>query len=200
MAARAKWRSSLGTLRADGPRQWIFTILLRYFLHETLWSATFFWSSGSPTNNWPNCSPAEQAEEKKQENQRFFFRLTRLNVKSLSQERLAKKDQFTIDQRKAGRVKPIDIFATQKNFTTLPTAAFIGYNIVNITEGQAGVAFPIHLFRTFLGGAFEDQLALSISVPSAQFVELPAIDAFNLINNFCSSPKTKKYCLRAKLA
>ena len=65
---------------------------------------------------------------------------------------------------------------------------------MNITEGDAGVAFPIHLFRIFLGGAFEDQLALSISVPSAQLVELPAIDAFGVLNNFCRSPKTNQYC------
>jgi hypothetical protein len=139
-------------------------------------------------------SQAEQAEEKRQENQRFFFRLTRLDVRSLIKTDWQKRINLP-STGQSGSSKPVDIFATQKNFTTLPTAAFIGYNIVNITEGQAGVAFPVHLFRTFLGGAFEDQLALSISVPSAQFVELPAIDAFNTMIGFCGSPRTKKYCL-----
>jgi hypothetical protein len=123
----------------------------------------------------------------------FFFRLTRLSVKSILKNDLLKRINLPSTAQGVPN-KPIDIFSTQKSITTLPTAAFIGYNIVNITEGDAGVAFPIHLFRTFLGGAFEDQLALSISVPSAQLVELPAIDAFNVLKDFCRSPKTNQYC------
>jgi hypothetical protein len=123
----------------------------------------------------------------------FFYRLTRLDVKTIIKNDLLKR--INLPQTAQGTSdKPVDIFSTQKNITALPTAAFIGYNIVNITEGDAGVAFPVHLFRTFLGGAFEDQLALSISVPSAQLVELPAIDAFHVLSNYCHNKNTKQYC------
>jgi hypothetical protein len=144
-------------------------------------------------------SPDDLAKEKEKAETRYYFRLTRLDVRTLLRRDWQKRLNLpTTPQNASG--KPIDVFTTQKTFTTLPTAAFIGYNIVNITEGEAGVAFPIHLFRTFFGGAFEDQLALSISVPSAQLVELPAIDAFNVFKNFCYGAKTKLYCEEPNLA
>jgi hypothetical protein len=88
----------------------------------------------------------------------------------------------------------VDLFKTPSKFAHLPVTAYPGINIVNISQSELGAAFPVNVFRVFFGAVFSDQLALSISVPSAVDVELPAVDAYQVIGNFCSAKSTRDLC------
>jgi hypothetical protein len=87
-----------------------------------------------------------------------------------------------------------DVFKTRSTFTTLPVAAFPGLNVVHISQGDLGAAFPINVFKTVIAAAFSDQMALSISIPSAFSVELPMADAYTRFVRFCESRATRTMC------
>jgi hypothetical protein len=87
-----------------------------------------------------------------------------------------------------------DMFKTRSTFTNLPVAAFPGLNVVHISQGDLGAAFPISVFKTVIAAAFSDQMALSISIPSALSVELPMADAYNRFVRFCESRATRAMC------
>jgi hypothetical protein len=97
----------------------------------------------------------------------------------------------TADAAKTGTT---DVFKTRSTFSNLPVAAFPGLNVVHISEGDLGAAFPINLFKTVIAAAFSDQMALSISIPSAFSVELPMADAYNRFVKFCESRTTGTMC------
>jgi hypothetical protein len=87
-----------------------------------------------------------------------------------------------------------DVFKTRSTFTSLPVAAFPGLNVVHISQGDLGAAFPINVFKTVVAAAFSDQMALSISIPSASSVELPMADAYARFVRFCESRATRTMC------
>ena len=151
-----------------------------------------------PKEQLAKLSPGGASKRARKSEKREYSRLTRLDVRTLLKSDWQKRINLPSTSQGAS-AKPVDIFKTQTNFTTLPTAAFIGYNIVNITEGDAGVAFPIHLFRTFLGTAFENQLALSISAPSLSSSSCPGSMRFVSSINFAPPRAQRNIAIRPTL-
>jgi hypothetical protein len=89
----------------------------------------------------------------------------------------------------------MDIFAVPPIISRVPPTAYPGFSIVNITQGELGAAFPINIFKVFFGAAFANELAMSISIPDAEDIELPGLDAYDAIVDFCNSPtKSRGVC------
>jgi hypothetical protein len=88
-----------------------------------------------------------------------------------------------------------NVFDAPSSYSHLPVAAFPGLNVVHITQGELGASFPIaNIVKGMLSGAFSDQTALSISIPSALAVELPYQDAAAAFHKLCADRSTKDMC------
>jgi hypothetical protein len=120
-----------------------------------------------------------------------YFRMTSIDVRNIIKKDWQKHINLPPQQE---LTKPADIFKTPTTYTHLPVAAFPGFNVVNISKSDLAAAFPVNVFRIFFGAAFSDQTALSMSIPSALSVELPAADAVGSLANFCLRSATADMC------
>jgi hypothetical protein len=81
---------------------------------------------------------------------------------------------------------PIFSIPEREDIVRLRPMGFTGFNIATVTEADIGAAVPIQALRALFGGARQDTLAMSISVPNAEFLELPAFIAYKALRSFCS--------------
>jgi hypothetical protein len=88
----------------------------------------------------------------------------------------------------------VNIFGVPDTIVRLRPMGFTGFNIADVTEADIGAAAPIHAVRVLLGFAGQHDLAMSISVPNAEYVELPAMKAFEAFQGFCAPDGTNDIC------
>jgi hypothetical protein len=78
-----------------------------------------------------------------------------------------------------------DVFDAPPLTTSLRPVAFPGFNVSEIRESDFAAAFPIKLFRALFGASSSGKLVMSISVPNAEYEEVPGLDAWDKLGEFC---------------
>jgi hypothetical protein len=108
--------------------------------------------------------------------------------------RLDLKYYLLADQRKALQIftastkSNTNVFSTPDKVFALPPTAYPGFNVAEIRRGDIGAAFPVKVFHFLIGGAWDNELVMSVSIPDAEDIEIPAIDAYTELAYFCGDP------------
>jgi hypothetical protein len=87
-----------------------------------------------------------------------------------------------------------NIFDVPADIYSARPAAFPGFNIAQVTEEDLGIAFPVKVFRAIFGITTSHDLAMSISIPQAEDIELPADDAFAALSYYCEPNPLVRRC------
>lgn len=78
-----------------------------------------------------------------------------------------------------------NVFDAPTLTTTLRPVAFPGFNVSEIRESDFAAAFPVKLFRALFGGSSSGELVMSISIPNAEYEEVPGLEAWDKLGEFC---------------
>lgn len=81
-----------------------------------------------------------------------------------------------------------DIFTYPGKTVRLQSMGFTGFNISSVKESEIGLTSPIGILKSLFGFSNRNNLAMSISVPKAEHLEIPAYDAFIAFTEFCKIP------------
>lgn len=93
-----------------------------------------------------------------------------------------------------------DIFEAPLTTTALRPVAFPGFNVSEIRETDFAAAFPLNLFRMLFGASTSGNLVMSISIPRAEYEEVPGLDAWEAFGNFCWKEGEPPVCAASNVA
>lgn len=127
-------------------------------------------------------APESEVEETHDRYKRRSVRLGRVDVRPLLKEDARKSLQLP----DTNNMSPtISIFEDKETVVRLRPLAFNGFNVSMVKDTSAEISHPIKAFKTMLGWNSSDDLVMSISVPNAEHLQLPAIHAFDVLKEFC---------------
>lgn len=87
-----------------------------------------------------------------------------------------------------------NIFEAPSTTTALRPVAFPGFNVSEIRESDFAAAFPLNLFRALFGASRSGELVMAISIPSAEYEEVPALEAWDKLAEFCWKDDQEPVC------
>lgn len=87
-----------------------------------------------------------------------------------------------------------NIFEAPSTTTALRPVAFPGFNVSEIRESDLAAAFPLNLFRAVFGASKSSELVMAISIPSAEYEEVPALEAWDKLAQFCWKEDEEPVC------
>jgi hypothetical protein len=87
-----------------------------------------------------------------------------------------------------------NIFEAPSTTTALRPVAFPGFNVSEIRDSDFAAAFPLNLFRAVFGASKSGELVMAISIPSAEYEEVPALDAWDKLAEFCWKEDQEPVC------
>jgi hypothetical protein len=87
-----------------------------------------------------------------------------------------------------------NVFEAPATTTLLRPVAFPGFDISEIRESDLAAAFPVKLFRALFGASRTSELVMSVSIPSAEYEEVPALAAWEKFGEFCWKKDSEPVC------
>lgn len=87
-----------------------------------------------------------------------------------------------------------NVFEAPATTTLLRPVAFPGFDISEIRESDLAAAFPVKLFRALFGASRTSELVMSVSIPSAEYEEVPALAAWEKFGEFCWEKDAEPVC------
>ena len=87
-----------------------------------------------------------------------------------------------------------NVFEAPATTTLLRPVAFPGFDISEIRESDLAAAFPVKLFRALFGASRTSELVMSVSIPSAEYEEVPALAAWEKFGEFCWKKDVEPVC------
>lgn len=127
-------------------------------------------------------APESEVEGTQNRYKRRSVRLGRVDVRPLLKEDAKKSLQLPDTNNTSPTAS---IFDDKEKEVRLKPLAFNGFNVSMVKDSSAGIAYPIKALKTMLGWNSSDDLVMSISVPNAEHLQLPAIHAFDVLKEFC---------------
>lgn len=87
-----------------------------------------------------------------------------------------------------------NVFEAAPTTTALRPVAFPGFNVSEIRESDLAATFPLNLFRAVFGASKSSELVMAISIPSAEYEEVPALEAWDKLAEFCWQEDQEPVC------